>query len=75
VQLLETRRPYLTDVIRCPGLQTALLLARRIDLPRDMDKILVDQWLLFEFHDQAAAVSVRRWRVPRCSTSRRSTML
>jgi hypothetical protein len=51
-QILETRRPYLTDCIRCPGLQTSLLLARRLDVSRDCRKVLVDRWLLFTFREE-----------------------
>lgn len=48
LQLLETGRPYLTGVLRVPSLQTALMLARRIDASRDCSRLLVDRWLLYE---------------------------
>ena len=51
---METRRPYLTDVIRVPGLQTSLLLCRRVDVSLECTKLLVDKWLLFEFRTVAA---------------------
>lgn len=51
VKVLETRKPYLTSVFTCPGLQTSLLLARRLDVDAEVSWILVDGWLLFQFKD------------------------
>ena len=47
-QLLETQRPYLTNVARCPALATALLTASRVDVAANGEVVLVDGWLLFK---------------------------
>lgn len=59
MKLLETRRPYLTGVFVVEGLQTLLLLARRIDVTETLSALLVDGWLMFEFKDTAVAGKVR----------------
>ena len=58
VKVLETRKPYLTGVLLCAGLQTTLLLARRIDVTETFTSILIDGWLIFEFKDPAVAQQV-----------------
>jgi hypothetical protein len=60
VKVLETRKPYLTSVFTCPGLQTLLLLARRLDADAEFGWILVDGWLLFQFKDAAVGHRVLR---------------
>lgn len=57
-QVLETRKPYLTGVFVCAGVQTMLLLGRRVEVSADWRAVLVDNWALMHFHTGAAAQSV-----------------
>lgn len=45
LQLLETNKPYLTNVFRIHGLHSCLLFARSIDINHDMTHFVVDNWL------------------------------
>lgn len=45
VSLLETRKPYIMDVMRVPALQTLLLFGRTVDSNADCTRLVVDDWL------------------------------
>ncbi|KAJ0063816.1 hypothetical protein NL108_006787, partial [Boleophthalmus pectinirostris] len=49
VTLLETNKPYLTNCVRVPALQTLLLVANSVDSNADCSRLVVDGWLELEF--------------------------
>ncbi|KAJ3140484.1 DEAH (Asp-Glu-Ala-His) box polypeptide 34 [Geranomyces variabilis] len=55
VELLETTKPYLVNVLRVPALGSCLLFAEAIDIAHDCRNIVVDGWLLLSFLDPEAA--------------------
>eukprot|EP00698_Gefionella_okellyi_P002565 TRINITY_DN12401_c0_g1_i1.p1 TRINITY_DN12401_c0_g1~~TRINITY_DN12401_c0_g1_i1.p1 ORF type:complete len:1112 (+),score=292.43 TRINITY_DN12401_c0_g1_i1:103-3438(+) len=65
--LLETQKPYLTNITSAPALHTLLLVAGRIDTDADCKRIVVDGWLLLELPEehlgQAALAIAHRIRL------------
>ncbi|KAJ3027787.1 UNVERIFIED_CONTAM: DEAH (Asp-Glu-Ala-His) box polypeptide 34 [Siphonaria sp. JEL0065] len=53
LELLETNKPYLTNVMRVPAVPICLLFAHRLDVNHDMTHILVDSWLHLHFKNPA----------------------
>ncbi|KAJ1557203.1 DEAH (Asp-Glu-Ala-His) box polypeptide 34 [Nowakowskiella sp. JEL0078] len=51
VELMETNKPYLMNVLRVPALPGCLLFARSIDLTPDLQHVLVDGWLHLHFRN------------------------
>ncbi|KAI9351976.1 hypothetical protein BDR26DRAFT_318605 [Obelidium mucronatum] len=49
LELLETNKPYLTNVLRVPAVPVCLLFAHRLDVNHDMTHVLVDSWLHLHF--------------------------
>ncbi|KAJ3000035.1 DEAH (Asp-Glu-Ala-His) box polypeptide 34 [Globomyces sp. JEL0801] len=49
LQLLETTKPYLMNVMRIPALPMALLFANQVDITSDFLHLIVDEWLDIEF--------------------------
>lgn len=45
VSLLETRKPYIMNVMRVPALQTLLLFGRTVDSNADCTRLVIDDWL------------------------------
>ena len=45
VSLLETRKPYIMDVMRVPAFQTLLLFGRTVDSNADCTRLVVDDWV------------------------------
>lgn len=45
VTLLETNKPYLSNCVRVPALQTLLLVANSVDSNADCTRLVVDGWL------------------------------
>ena len=45
VSLLETRKPYIMNVMRVPALQTLLLFGRTVDSNADCTRLVVDDWV------------------------------
>ena len=45
VSLLETRKPYIMNVMRVPALQTLLLFGRTVDSNADCTRLVVDDWI------------------------------
>lgn len=58
VTLLETARPYLTNVVVCPSVQTALLNGRQIETDVHCQRIVVDEWVMFEFDSERTGQDV-----------------
>ncbi|XP_011606913.1 probable ATP-dependent RNA helicase DHX34 [Takifugu rubripes] len=58
VTLLETNRPYLTNCVRVPALQTLLLVANTIDSNADCTRLVVDGWLELELRNPEEALKV-----------------
>ena len=55
LSLLETNKPYLTNVFRVQGLQACLLFARSICISSDMTHYIVDNWLHLHIYDSSKA--------------------
>ncbi|KAJ3333575.1 DEAH (Asp-Glu-Ala-His) box polypeptide 34 [Blyttiomyces sp. JEL0837] len=51
LELLETNKPYLTNVLRVPAGVTCLLFAHKLDISPDRQHVLVDDWLHLKFLD------------------------
>lgn len=51
VELLETRRTYLSNLTPLPALPALLLTAERVDADMVASRFLVDGWLLLRMHD------------------------
>ena len=47
--LLETNKPYLTNVMRVPALQTVMLFSPSLDTNSDCTRLVVDEWLELKF--------------------------
>uniref|UniRef100_H3DFT7 DEAH (Asp-Glu-Ala-His) box polypeptide 34 n=1 Tax=Tetraodon nigroviridis TaxID=99883 RepID=H3DFT7_TETNG len=58
VTLLETNRPYLTNCVRVPALQTLLLVASCIDSNADCTRLVVDGWIELEMRNPEEALQV-----------------
>ncbi|KAL7870640.1 hypothetical protein SRHO_G00081370 [Serrasalmus rhombeus] len=56
VTLLETNKPYLSNCVRVPALQTLLLVANSIDSNADCSRLVVDGWLELSVSDGEAAL-------------------
>ncbi|TPX35982.1 hypothetical protein SmJEL517_g01830 [Synchytrium microbalum] len=55
VELLQTTKPFLTNVFRVPSMPSCLLFARSMDLSWDFLHIVVDGWLHLSFPDREVA--------------------
>ncbi|KAK9901707.1 hypothetical protein WJX75_009557 [Coccomyxa subellipsoidea] len=65
VELLETRRAYLSNLTPLPALPALLLSAERIDADAAATRFLIDGWLLLRMHDGSGpkvAVEINRLR-------------
>ena len=51
VSLLETRKPYIMNVMRVPALQTLLLFGRTVDSNADCTRLVVDDWVELRIPD------------------------
>ncbi|KAJ3073573.1 DEAH (Asp-Glu-Ala-His) box polypeptide 34 [Podochytrium sp. JEL0797] len=51
LELLETNKPYLTNVLRVPAVPICLLFAHRLDINHDMTHVIVDSWLHLHFRN------------------------
>lgn len=51
VDLLETNKPYLVNVMRTPALQTLTLFSQNLDTSGDCSRLVVDEWLELKFPD------------------------
>jgi hypothetical protein len=49
LQLMETTKPYLMNLVRVPALQTSLLFGRSIDTNESCTTLVVDDWMLLDF--------------------------
>jgi ATP-dependent RNA helicase DHX34 len=49
VQLLETTKPYLMNVVRVGALPVALLFAKKVDITHDLMHLVIDEWLVISF--------------------------
>lgn len=49
LQILETTKPYLMNLVRVPALQTVLLFGRGIDTNADLSSIVIDDWTILQF--------------------------
>ncbi|KND02720.1 uncharacterized protein SPPG_01803 [Spizellomyces punctatus DAOM BR117] len=58
LELLETTKPYLMNVLRVPALSACLLFGRSIDISPDTMHVVVDDWLHLNFHDPHVAQRV-----------------
>lgn len=58
VTLLETNKPYLSNCVRVPALQTLLLVANSVDSNADCSRLVVDGWLELEFKEPDGALKV-----------------
>ncbi|XP_068173342.1 probable ATP-dependent RNA helicase DHX34 [Antennarius striatus] len=58
VTLLETNKPYLTNCVRVPALQTLLLVANSVDSNADCTRLVVDGWLELELKEPEEALKV-----------------
>ncbi|KAK3234496.1 hypothetical protein CYMTET_55252 [Cymbomonas tetramitiformis] len=52
MEMLETSRVFLCNVVRLPGLPSMVLSSSRIDTNRTMTRLLVDKWLLFTLESE-----------------------
>lgn len=48
LNLLETNKIYLTNMIRMPALQSFVFFAKNVDVSFDCTRIICDNWVLFE---------------------------
>ncbi|KAJ3399434.1 DEAH (Asp-Glu-Ala-His) box polypeptide 34, partial [Chytriomyces hyalinus] len=51
LELLETNKPYLTNVFRVPAAPVCLLFAQRLDVNHDLTHVIVDSWLHLHFYN------------------------
>ncbi|XP_068601686.1 probable ATP-dependent RNA helicase DHX34 [Brachionichthys hirsutus] len=58
VTLLETNKPYLTNCVRVPALQTVLLVANSVDSNADCTRLVVDGWLELQLGEPEEALNV-----------------
>uniref|UniRef100_A0A3Q1I0F9 Uncharacterized protein n=1 Tax=Anabas testudineus TaxID=64144 RepID=A0A3Q1I0F9_ANATE len=58
VTLLETNKPYLSNCVRVPALQSLLLVANSVDSNADCTRLVVDGWLELELRDPEEALKV-----------------
>ncbi|XP_040903077.1 probable ATP-dependent RNA helicase DHX34 [Toxotes jaculatrix] len=58
VTLLETNKPYLSNCVRVPALQTLLLVANAVDSNADCTRLVVDSWLELELREPEEALKV-----------------
>ncbi|XP_036417540.1 probable ATP-dependent RNA helicase DHX34 [Colossoma macropomum] len=56
VTLLETNKPYVSNCVRVPALQTLLLVANSVDSNADCSRLVVDGWLELSVSDGEAAL-------------------
>ncbi|XP_076591191.1 putative ATP-dependent RNA helicase DHX34 [Chaetodon auriga] len=56
VTLLETNKPYLSNCVRVPALQTLLLVANSVDSNADCTRLVVDGWLELELRQPEEAL-------------------
>ncbi|KAM3616171.1 uncharacterized protein V6R79_013600 [Siganus canaliculatus] len=56
VTLLETNKPYLSNCVRVPALQTLLLVANSVDSNADCTRLVVDGWLELELREPDEAL-------------------
>lgn len=52
LQILETRKPYLMNLLRVPAFQTAFLFGNQIDCNKDLTKFVVDDWIIIQLKDK-----------------------
>ncbi|KAJ3215648.1 DEAH (Asp-Glu-Ala-His) box polypeptide 34 [Dinochytrium kinnereticum] len=55
LELLQTNKPYLTNVMRVPAAPVCLLFAHKLDISPDCKHIIVDEWLQLRFKQRASA--------------------
>lgn len=58
VTLLETNKPYLTNCVRVPALQTLVLVANSVDTNADCSRLVVDGWLELEIKQSDEALKL-----------------
>lgn len=58
VTLLETNKPYLSNCLRVPALQTLLLVANMVDSNADCTRLVVDGWLELELRAPGEAINI-----------------
>jgi hypothetical protein len=56
VNLLETNKPYLVNVIRVPGLAVSLLFAKKILIDPSITNLYIDDWIHIEFEHKDDAL-------------------
>jgi hypothetical protein len=56
MQLMETTKPYLINLLRVPALQTSLLFGRSIDTNPNCSMMVVDDWILVDFKNASRFV-------------------
>jgi hypothetical protein len=64
LQLLETNKPYLTNVFRIHGLHACLLFAKNIDVSPCMTHLIIDKWLhlnIYKAGDAAKFLVLSNW--------------
>jgi hypothetical protein len=52
VELLETTKPYLSNVMRIPAVHSCILFAEKLDISPNFLHVVVDEWLHLEFTDK-----------------------
>ena len=57
LQLLETTKPYLTNVFRIHGLHTCLLFAKTVDVSPSMTHLIIDKWLHLTIENEQNAAN------------------
>ncbi|ORZ09543.1 P-loop containing nucleoside triphosphate hydrolase protein [Absidia repens] len=55
LQLLETNKPYILNLIRTPGIHTLLLFSKQLDTNEDCSVIVADSFYLIRFKTKAVA--------------------
>ena len=64
LQLLETNKPYLTNVFRIQGLHACLLFAKNIDVSPCTTHLIIDKWLhinIYNAEDAAKFLIISNW--------------
>lgn len=56
VDLLETDKPYLVNVLRTPALPTLALFGHSLDTNSDCSRIVVDSWVEIQFQDHTSGI-------------------
>eukprot|EP01134_Creolimax_fragrantissima_P003109 CFRG3109T1 len=58
--LIETKKPYLCNVMKIPALQSLLLLAKSVDVNVDCSRMIIDDWLLVSMPSSSVRINVLR---------------